>query len=256
MPLRRLLWIGVPLRSQHPVLRCAVGAALAGLAFAVRYTLYGPSADTQFLLFFPAVIMAASLFGGASGISATAVSACFAYYFFTIPVESLTLERTQDVLNLAIFGATGVFISLTIESLYSAYRSVEGMRAREKEARQQAEAGERASDMLLEELRHRIKNDLHRVMTMIDLQARRASPEAAATLQDARTQLQMIGRLHERFSRQDGQIFVDVREFLQDLVSDLRASMLPSLSVGLFLKAESLAMPASEPPPSALWSTS
>jgi PAS domain S-box-containing protein len=96
--------------------RAAAVPVLVGLAFVLRqivahlYPGLGP-----FLFFYPAVLLAALLGGMWTGIAATAVSSLLADYFIFEPVGSFGISRPSDVINLAVFTAFGVCLSLIIE---------------------------------------------------------------------------------------------------------------------------------------------
>jgi PAS domain S-box-containing protein len=68
-------------------------------------------------------------------------------------------------------------------------------RLRESEARALALAEQR--ELLLHEVNHRVKNSLALVASMLALQRRRVSGEAAAALADAHRRILAIGRVHE-----------------------------------------------------------
>jgi two-component sensor histidine kinase len=211
---------------------------MVAASFEARILVYGETAETPFLFFIPAIALAAAFFDRGSGIVATLVAALLAVYYFVVPVRSFQIERTADLVNLLLFCCIGVFISLLIESLQNAYQSLETSLKQEEAARRLAEAGERERDMLMAELRHRIKNDLQRVAALMYVQAKHATPEAARALRQASERIHVIGRLHERLARKDGHMMVDVREFLHDLLADVRSTMADLRPVGLFSHAD------------------
>ncbi len=212
-------------------------AAFVGVAFAVRMAIFGATAETPFMFFIPAICLTALFFDGAAGIFATALSAAAAIYFFLGPIGSFLVERPADMVNLALFVLVGGFISLLVESLKNAHVWLARALEHEQEARQRAESNERDRELLVVELRHRVKNDLQRVVSLMELQARH-SPEAAPALRQASHRIHLIGRLHERLARQNGHVLVDAPAFLQDLVAELRDELQGVRPIGIFLDAE------------------
>jgi len=224
-------------------LRWLGAAALVGIAFAARHSFDDPTVS-PYLGFLPAVILAAMIFDRGSGVLATIFSAVLAVYFFVEPVHTFQLARPMDVINLCLFLGVGLSIAGAIEALHNAYVEAEGTNRSLAEARARAEAGEREREMLLAEFRHRVSNDLQRLGSMILLQAK-ASPAAATELRAAASRIQVIAGVHNRLARRDGHVQVDMREFLHDLIADLRASLTSLYPVGLFVDAEAHALSVS-----------
>jgi two-component system, sensor histidine kinase PdtaS len=236
MPMRRYLRPLMQVRQMPLGLRWLGAAALVGVAFAVRYA-FNDAAVSPYLGFLPAVILSAVIFSRGSSVVATALSALLALFFFVEPVHSLRIDRPIDLVNLGLFLAVGIFIAGVVEALRRAFIEAEDTNRSLAEARARAEAGEHEREMLLAEFRHRVSNDLQRLSSMILLQAK-AAPQAAAELRAAATRIQVIAGVHSRLARRDGHVLVDMREFLHDLIADLRASLTNLYPVGLFVDAE------------------
>src|SRR5690349_13737018 len=103
----------------------------------------------------------------------------------------------------------------------------------------------RKRDLLLVEFGHRVKNDLARISATVGMQAVGASPETAAALQAISERARVLARVHDRLSRRDGHVLVDMHEFLHDLVADLRVNLTDLTRVGLFVEAERHSLPVS-----------
>ena len=71
-----------------------------------------------FVTFYPAVAIAALLGGSGPGVLATIASAILADYFWIRPVGQLVISDVTDLINFALFLASGIFISYLIESAY------------------------------------------------------------------------------------------------------------------------------------------
>lgn len=81
----------------------------------------------------------------------------------------------------------------------------------------------RDKDLLMQEIHHRVKNSLQLVRTMLQLQARSASPETRAELDQAARRIMSIGAVHQRLYEGGSVVDTDAADFLEALVADLRA---------------------------------
>lgn len=241
--MRRFIRPLLRLRSLSLPTRWAAAALLVALAFAARYLLYGASPKLPYLCFLPAVILSAAMFDRGSGFFATLLSAALAIIFFISPPHRLALDTGQDLLNAILFILIGAFVAAITEALHEAYAEAEEAHQVAERARARAEASERERELLLAEFQHRVGNDLQRIGSMLDLQARRGSPEATAALREAASRVYVIARVHERLAQRDGHVLVNIRDFLHDLIQDLRTSHVGVLPIGLFLEAEPHALP-------------
>jgi two-component sensor histidine kinase len=245
MALRKLFRPSAQLHALPLPFRWGGAVLLAGTACGVRYLLLGPTPVAPYLLFLPAVIVAAALFGRDSGLVATAVSALLAVYFFVDPIYSLALTNADTAISAVLFVLIGGFLSVATEALYTAYREAELARREAEAAQSRAELGERERELLLLELGHRVKNDIQRLMAGTRLQAVGAPPEVAAALYATADRLRVIATVHDRLALQSGHLAVNIHDFLFDLTTGLRATMTDRLPIGLFLSAEEHMLSAS-----------
>lgn len=105
-----------------------------------------------------------------------------------------------------------------------------------------AEVKARQRGLLLDEMSHRIRNDMQRLTGMLQAQAA-ADPAAAAGLLRAAGRIQVLGRVHRRLARRAGGSAVDSRVFLEELAADLRAALLPDSGIALVIGAEAHPLP-------------
>jgi two-component sensor histidine kinase len=244
MPIRSF-FRQVLLRSFPTPLRWAASSGLVLLAFAVRYAVLGERPTAPYLTFFPAIVISAVLFGRGSGIWATIISAVLGVYFFVEPVHSFAILDTDTAVGLGLFVVSGFAIAAITEALHLAYVEVEAgqgelgkARGEADAARQHAEEAVRERDLLLVEYGHRVKNDLAQIAATIGMQAAGASVETVMALQSVAKRVKVLAHVHDRLSRRDGHVLVDMHDFLHDLVADLRASTTDLGRVGLFIEAE------------------
>jgi two-component sensor histidine kinase len=221
--------------------RWLASAALVGMAFGVRYQIFGVTAEAPFLFFFPAIIVSSVFLDRETGFFSTFLSAALATYYFIVPVRSFAIERPADIVNLLLFCAIGCFIAFLVGLLQAAYREVEDAHVIEAGLRARAEADERERDLLLTDLHHRIKNDLSRVSAIIAERAVGASAETAAALQEAANRVHLIARLHDRLRHRHGESTVAMAEFLKDVVDDMQAGVGDRIAISL--AADPIALP-------------
>lgn len=252
MPLRNTFHPLQRTRALSFPVRWTGSALLVFAAFAVRYWLFGMEPTLPYLLFIPAIIVASMFFNRANGIFATALSTLLLVYFFVQPVHSFAIAEPADMLSTGLFVGTGLFIAAMTETLHAAYVEVQQAQEEAEHARHQAEcarkrseAGERDRELLLLEFGHRVKNDLQRFIATMQMQAMGAPTEVAAALTAAIDRIRVIARVHDRLASRDGHATVDIKEFLHDLVTDLRASNSALSPVGLFVDADSFSLSVS-----------
>jgi two-component system, sensor histidine kinase PdtaS len=100
---------------------------------------------------------------------------------------------------------------------------LEAARAREKAwLREKSDLLQR-QEMLAQEFEHRLVNSLQIISSLLSLQSRTASPEAAAQLIVAARRVGSFGRVHRRLHLLDHQESVEFKQYLQELCEDLSA---------------------------------
>lgn len=169
-----------------------------------------------YLTFFPAVILASFLFGRGPGIVAGLLCGLLAWYFFIPPVRSFALSRTTGV---ALFFYIGV---VTVDILLVHWMQVANARL-SAERERSARLAER-TEILFEELQHRVSNNLQMVGAMLSLQRRTvADGEAKRAIGEAAAKLQLIGRIQRRLYGSKGEPLA-LDTFVTALVEELAES--------------------------------
>ena len=125
------------LHPERPIaLRYGLPILAVALAVLIRLPLHGLlGTETPFLLFFPAILLAAWYGGLGPGLLATGLSALAADYFFIPPFSLFDLPELSEGVQLAVFCGAGVLISLLNEELHRSRRRAE-VAARESEQRE------------------------------------------------------------------------------------------------------------------------
>ena len=102
-------------------LSCAVGVIVVILAAAIRLLFLEilELRDT-FVIFYPAVGIAALYGGLGAGLLATAVSTALVHYFWMVPVGQFGIKAPADLMSMVVFLAGGALISYLAEAVYRA----------------------------------------------------------------------------------------------------------------------------------------
>ena len=221
-------------------LRFTVAAALALTAFALGL-LPGVLSAAQLQLLLFATVLASAL---ASGLAAGLVSATGGF--------GLMLWRAVDIAavggwSLSAQAAFDAFLWFALAKLAAALVAArQGLVARLLETNHKVEAEARRQALLLSDMSHRVNNDLHLLVSMLQMQAA-ADPEAADALQKAAGRVFVLGRVHGRLSSDaEQEAVVDSQLFLEGLLGDLRASVDGLRPVALTVVAEAHALPLAQ----------
>ena len=87
-------------------------------------------------------------------------------------------------------------------------------------------------EILLNEVHHRIKNDMSAIRSLLSLQASETeNPEASATLIEARNRISVMGSIYDSLYRGRGFSSMNIKTFIKDLLSSLQQTYSGKLSV-------------------------
>ncbi len=110
-------------------------------------------------------------------------------------------------------------------------------------------------DLLMQEIHHRVKNNLQIVASLLNLQASRIRlPEARAEFQSARDRVRALATLHRHLYAHGEIHTIDMREFLVELCGQLFHAMgeIPGKRLQLHIDAIELKMSSDQAVPMAL----
>jgi two-component sensor histidine kinase len=176
-----------------------------------------------------ASILVSAWWGGLGpGLVATAGSVVTLHYFVLPPLYTVAFSWV-DIVRLPVFLAVALLIAF-----------LQGRRG-------QAEAALRGAlaqkEVLLQEVHHRVKNNLQVMTSLLNLQAGAVpDPQLRRILEDSRQRLQAIAFMHEIFHRTTDLERLEVRPYLRTLLDHLfRVYHLPGQDVRLSLELAALA---------------
>jgi two-component sensor histidine kinase len=225
----------------EPLGAWALAAALFLLVLALQLEADTLGRPYPFLVFFPAILLAAWLAGRSPGIAVAACSAAASWWFLIRSPGTLAWPTPPQAAALALFLGTGVFAAWLTAGLTRAV-------ALARQAQQAAEAALGAQSVLAAELQHRVANNLQCVASALSLQARRmGDTQAAAALLDARRRIDAVGRLHRTLVSVDADD--DAERLLEGLcrtqleaAADSRVALEVEVTPGLTLDAGRLTL--------------
>jgi two-component system, sensor histidine kinase PdtaS len=178
------------------------------VAFAIRYALQSYAGPYGFLIFILPVVASGLLFDRGTGFFATALSA--------VLVSTLIDWREDpavDAAAIAMFVFVAGCLVFIAEGLHRALVT--------------AHKAQRAADLLLQEMSHRVKNKFAMVSSIISLQARQSTPEVRQALEDISSRVNVIANVHNflQLSRHEG--LIQMSEYLPALSRSLQQAVGP-----------------------------
>lgn len=177
--MERLLQI-LPPRPNSWLVRYALTALIMLGCCVVQYAIYRVSNFTGFFILLPGIFLAGLLFNSGSAFFATALGCLFGVY---ILFPGFQLPSNAVYVPLILFVVTGVFLAVAAEMLRKAIERIA--------------AAERDKDLLLRDLRHRTKNDIMNITSVLRIQARQAAtPEIKNALMGAAGRVDVMGEVH------------------------------------------------------------
>jgi two-component sensor histidine kinase len=188
--------------------RYALGLAVFGIAFMVRYLLSETLADMPFATFLPAILIAALLAGWRVGLGVACLSCLAAWYFFLPPFATFGLEPA-GLIRIVLFWITAGTQLFILGAMLDALKTLAAERDRVA--------------LLFQELQHRVANNMAFVASILRMQRRavQASPQNAVMLFDqAESRISVMARIHRRLY-DPGMLDLPIAEYLEALAKDV-----------------------------------
>ena len=218
-----------PLRSTPKWLRYLGTVAIVLVCFGLRYALSGLDERENlplFLLFIPAVIVASFVFDRGSGFLAVILSSIIGVYFFVEPYTSLGFAHVGEIVRLVAFIGVGLLSASIIEALRHTVEKLQDAVATSRSAESRLWLADAQKELLLNDINHRIKNDLQWVASLLSQAVGRAADrEAKEALENAGAQIGVLARVYDRLRLRGVSTAVDAQEFVSELCGDLRSAV-------------------------------
>ncbi|GAA4037354.1 sensor histidine kinase [Sphingomonas rosea] len=220
MPDQQVTEIGGRWTERFPMTRIGfAGDVLVALTACALATVVRSALDDQlppgfpFLSYFPAVILAAFVFGTRAGIMTALTCGLAAWYWFVPPARSFMLEH-----NARIAMGFYAFITATEIALVHWMQRANRLLVASREANARLA---QTRELLFRELQHRVSNNLQMVAALLTVQRRQLQDEnARAALDEAARRLQTVGRISRQLYDPSGS-GQKLETFLRDLARDV-----------------------------------
>lgn len=190
--MERILWL-LPKHRQPVLVRYGVSAAIILVCCAVQYAIYRVAGFAGLFLLLPGIFVAGILFDRGSAFFATALGALVSIYLMFPAWPALD---APVVVPIVLFLLTGIAMAIVSEGLRMALERIV--------------KAEREKDLLLRELRHRTKNDIMNIGSILRLQSRRASAEEVSNaLAGAAQRVEVMAEVHDFLRDKPGTVEMD-----------------------------------------------
>jgi two-component sensor histidine kinase len=205
--MERLLALLPP--AQPVIVRYGLTTLFVLICWLLEIGVQAQSGMIGLFLLMPAIFLAAIMFDRGSGFYATILSTGLSISGLHLTDVSM-LERY--LLPLLLFVLFGMGLAA----------AGEGMR----KALERAVAAERATTVMIQELNHRVRNDLATVIWMLRLQMRLQTDGAARDAFDAAVgRVQVLASAHDHLSAKQGTPTIDIQEYLATCCQKLGDAM-------------------------------
>lgn len=189
-------------RRQGPPLRYGAGVVIAASAVFLRMLLDPFVTGVQFITFFPAVMLATYLAGTRTGLVTAVLCGLAGWYFFLEPRNSFAITNSAEAISLTTFMAVSGVMAWAIGGLTLAL---------ERERRHLNQ-----QRLLVEELNHRVKNNLSVVQAIArqTLKPEACKPDVRAAFEH---RLIALASAHEVLTRRRWEA-VELTDLLSNLL--------------------------------------
>jgi len=203
--MERLLQI-LPATPRPWPVRYAFTVLIMLVCCAGQYLIFRISNFTGFFILLPGIFLSGLLFNRGSAFFATVIGCLFGVY---VLFPGFHLPSGPAYVPLVLFVVTGFFLAVAAEVL--------------RKAIERLAVAERDKDLLLRDLRHRTKNDIMNVTSVLRIQARQATtPEIRDSLMAAAGRVDVMGEVHTFL--ENSPKAVNLGAYLTDLCQRLSAA--------------------------------
>ena len=234
-----------PLAHWPALLRVVTGALMAVVAVLATVALRLPDLGARFLLIYPIVLVASHLGGRHTGYSATLIATAL-LAGFELQRWDGGVDNWAHLATLLLFAFVGCGTAVVLSTLKRAHREAEAANRKLSTSRDEARAAREQTDLLLRELRHRVKNDIANAVALLRMQSNSSPEPARAQLGTAADRLLVLARVHERLAREGHTPIVDLQSFLGSLCTDLRTTLLGLRPISIDSQFDPIKVPSSE----------
>jgi two-component sensor histidine kinase len=220
----------LPDRPASIVLRYALTTLIVGICFLLQLGVELQSGFFGFFLLLPGIFIASLVFDRGSGFYATILSVALSVLILMRPGGGFGL-LSQHLVPLVLFVLIGLGLATVSEAL--------------RNALEKAVRAERAKDLALYELNHRIRNDLAMMASVLELQLRaQTDPAAKAAFRSAVGRIHVIANAHDHLLPRDDQSSIDMKEYLTDCCRHLADALRDVRPIAVNVEADPIYLPS------------
>lgn len=214
----------LPLIPERPLARYGITVVLCVVAAWIRWELdaaFPPG--YPYLTFFPAVILSSFLFGPRPGILAALICGLFAWYLFIPPRYGLAFDY-RTLVSLGFYAGVVVVDIALVHLMQRANARLHLAREEVRELAEERGILAERTQLLFQELQHRVGNNLQMIGAVLSLQMRGLEePIARRAIANAAGRLQVIGRIQRQLYLADGEL-VPLDRFVHELSGQVMES--------------------------------
>lgn len=98
-------------------------------------------------------------------------------------------------------------------------------------------------EYLLMEVHHRVKNNLHTVLSFLSLQARYLTGDALEAIKISRQRIYAMSLIHQKLYLADDVKTIDIKSYLDEFVSYFKDCLSPDAQINFIMKVEAVRLP-------------
>ena len=220
----------LPDRPASIVLRYALTTLIVGICFLLQLGVELQSGFFGLVLLLPGIFIASLVFDRGSGFYATILSVALSVLILMRPGGGFG-PLSQHLVPLVLFVLIGLGVATVSEAL--------------RNALEKAVRAERAKDLALYELNHRIRNDLAMMASVLELQLRaQTDPAAKAAFRSAVGRIHVIAKAHDHLLPRDDQSSIDMKEYLTDCCRHLADALRDVRPIAVNVEADPVYLPS------------
>lgn len=220
----------LPDRPASIVLRYALTTLIVGICFLLQLGVELQSGFFGLFLLLPGIFIASLVFDRGSGFYATILSVALSVLILIRPGGGFG-PLSQHLVPLVLFVLIGLGVATVSEAL--------------RNALEKAVRAERAKDLALYELNHRIRNDLAMMASVLELQLRaQTDPAAKAAFRSAVGRIHVIANAHDHLLPRDDQSSIDMKEYLTDCCRHLADALRDVRPIAVNVEADPVYLPS------------
>lgn len=162
-------------------------------------------------------------------------------------LQASALRAEKLTRNITIGGIIALLIAAAL--LYRSYRSKQAANKRIREQNKELSQLLGEKEWLLKEVHHRVKNNLHTVLSLLESQSRHLKNDALAAIRESRNRVYTMSLIHKKLYQGDDVAAINMKDYLEELQLYLRESISQEKPVRFTLDVASIDLDVSQAVP-------